>query len=162
MAIKEKIRVQRDLDLKRINESDDLTHDEKVYLTGLVTDAAECTNGYEEHQKVQNLSETTFGIVTLIIKLTEQLNQNNRLTVKLAESMTSLDEKITSLNEKYEKTEEYIHKNPKQKWGVENLDWKDTAKLILVKPWVWVCLAALSFSPKCIEMITILLNHFGH
>lgn len=52
MAMKEKIRIQRDLDLERINNSEHLSHDEKVYLAGLISDSAEATNGLTHEEKV--------------------------------------------------------------------------------------------------------------
>lgn len=40
-------------------------------LTGLVVDAAEGTNGLTEHDKIQNVSETTFLLTTAMVNLTE-------------------------------------------------------------------------------------------
>jgi hypothetical protein len=71
MAIKDKIMVQRDLHLERINKSKSLTNEEKISLTGLVVDAAEGTNGLTEHDKIQNVSETTFLLATAMVNLTE-------------------------------------------------------------------------------------------
>jgi len=52
MAIKEKIKNVLELEKKQIHDSKYLTPDEKLQLTELVSEAAECTNGYEESEKV--------------------------------------------------------------------------------------------------------------
>ena len=44
---------------------------------------------------------------------------------------------------------------------IEDLDWMDTLKLILVKPWIWICVGIIFFSPKGVEIIQLLLNYFG-
>ena len=50
--MKEKIKNALDLEKKHISESKHLTPDEKLQLTELVSESAECTNGYEESEKV--------------------------------------------------------------------------------------------------------------
>lgn len=52
MAIKEKIRNALELEKMQIRDSKHLTQDEKLQLTELVSEAAECTNGYEDGEKV--------------------------------------------------------------------------------------------------------------
>lgn len=41
---------------------------------------------------------------------------------------------------------------------IRDLNWKDVLKLVLVKPWLWLCLALLSFSPKGVELIATLFD----
>ena len=154
MAIKDKIMVQRDLHLERINKSKSLTNEEKISLTGLVVDAAEGTNGLTEHDKIQNVSETTFLLATAMVNLTEQLNENNSLTAKVAEKIDGLEKQRKDSQQKYQDLVEQV----RTKRDIKNLDWKDTMKLVLVKPWFWIFLAVTTFSPKGLEIIQLLLG----
>ena len=47
------------------------------------------------------------------------------------------------------------------KRDIRDLDWKDTLKLIAVKPWVWIFFVFFVFSPKCVELVQILIKKFG-
>lgn len=145
------------MDLQRIQESVHFTNDEKIRLASLVTDAAECTNGLTEQEKVQNLSETTFGIVTAIINLTEQLNQNNSLTKDVKETLDQFGREKTEMEREVSLLEKRPVKN-----DIRNLGWKDTMKLCLVKPWVWILLSVMTFSPKGLEVLDLLLQKFGN
>ena len=68
--MKERIKNALELQKKQIAESGHLTPDEKLQLTELVSEAAECTNGYEEGEKVQRVAETTFHVTTAMTRLT--------------------------------------------------------------------------------------------
>lgn len=143
MAIKEKIKSIRDLERDRINASHYLSADEKLELTSLVTDAAECTNGYTEQEKVQNISETTFAITTLIVKIMEQLSENNELTKTLAQKVDNLSQVVGN----------------RVKRDIRELSMKDTLKLVFVKPWIWVFLSVICFSPKGLQVLEIVMQH---
>lgn len=52
-----------------------------------MSEAAECTNGYEESEKVQRVAETTFHVTTAMAKVMEQLAENNDLTKNLDGTM---------------------------------------------------------------------------
>ena len=143
MAIKEKIKSIRDLERDRINASHYLSADEKLELTSLVTDAAECTNGYTEQEKVQNISETTFAITTLIVKIMEQLSENNELTKTLAQKVDNLSQVVGN----------------RVKRDIRELSVKDTLKLVFVKPWIWVFLSVICFSPKGLQVLEIVMQH---
>jgi len=144
MAMKEKIKNILDLEKERINKSRFLSADEKLQLAGLVSEAAECTNGLTEQEKIQNLSETTFGITTVIVKVMDQLSENNNLT-------KSLDEKMGAI-------QDMVHNRVKR--DIRDLGWADTIKLCLVKPWIWIFLGVVCFSPKGLEILQMLLQHF--
>ena len=143
MAIKEKIKSIRDLERDRINASHYLSADEKLELTSLVTDAAECTNGYTEQEKVQNISETTFAITTLIVQIMEQLSENNELTKTLAQKVDNLSQVVGN----------------RVKRDIRELSVKDTLKLVFVKPWIWVFLSVICFSPKGLQVLEIVMQH---
>ena len=51
-----------------------------------------------------------------------------------------------------------MQSSPKR--DIKDLNWKDTAKLILVKPWIWVFFAIFVFSPKCVELVHLLIDKF--
>lgn len=91
--IKERIKNTLELEKKQIIESKHLTQDEKLQLTELVSEAAECTNGYEEPEKVQRMAETTFHVTTAMVKVMEQLAENNDLTKQLDQTMKGIDRK---------------------------------------------------------------------
>ena len=50
--MKERIKNALELQKKQIVESEHLSQDEKLQLTELVSEAAECTNGYDGEDKV--------------------------------------------------------------------------------------------------------------
>lgn len=117
-------------------------------------DAAEGTNGLTEHDKIQNVSETTFLLATAMVNLTEQLNENNVLTAKVADKIDALELQRKDSQKKYEDLVEQV----RNKRDIKNLDWKDTMKLVLVKPWFWIFLAVTTFSPKGFEIIQLILD----
>lgn len=119
-----------------------------------MVDAAEGTNGLTEHDKIQNVSETTFLLATAMVNLTEQLNENNSLTAKVAEKIDGLEKQRKDSQQKYQDLVEQV----RTKRDIKNLDWKDTVKLVLVKPWFWIFLAVTTFSPKGLEIIQLLLG----
>lgn len=49
----------------------------------------------------------------------------------------------------------------KPQHNIENLDWMDTIKLVLAKPWFWIWASVICFSPKGIEIVQMLIDHFG-
>ena len=81
--MKEKIKNALELEKQQISGSRHLTPDEKLQLTELVSESAECTNGYEEPEKVQRVAETTFHVTMAVAKMMEQLAENNDLTKNL-------------------------------------------------------------------------------
>lgn len=167
MAMKENIRIRRDMELKFVHESKNLSQDDKVNLTGLITEAAECTNGLTEKEKVQHLSETTFGVTTMLARIAEQLSANNSLTNSLSTKLDSLQrgtqEKFDSLQKSTQEEFDRIHEtilavSKSSRRDIRDLDWKDTLKLALVKPWIWLFLSAACFSPKGVELIQFLFS----
>jgi len=144
-----------------------------LQLTELVSDAAECTNGFTEQEKVQHLSETTFHVTTAMVKVMEQLAENNDLTKNLEEGFTKLEGKISKreefidglgkkvdgMGQKVDAIQQAVQNRVKR--DIRELGWKDTMKLVMVKPWVWIFLAFFVFSPKCIELVQLLINYFG-
>ena len=152
MALKEKIKNTLELEKRQINESRYLSSDEKLQLTELVSDAAECTNGFTEQEKVQHLSETTFHITTAFVKVMEQLAENNDLT-------KNLDDTIKEMNKKVDAVSDIVGNRVKR--DVRDLDIKNVVKLILIKPWFWIFLTFFVFSPKCVELAQMIASKFG-
>ena len=64
---KDKIQNQLESTLCKIDESKKLEETDKVLYRSLLQDAAEGTNGLTEKDKLQNVSETVFTIVQLLI-----------------------------------------------------------------------------------------------
>ena len=85
--MKERIKNALELQKKQIVESEHLSQDEKLQLTELVSEAAECTNGYDGEEKVQHVAETTFHVTTAMTKVMQQLAENNDLTKELDYAM---------------------------------------------------------------------------
>lgn len=153
MAIKEKIRNALELEKMQIRDSKHLTQDEKLQLTELVSEAAECTNGYEEGEKVQRVAETTFHVTTAMAKVMEQLAENNDLTKQLDVTTKQLGDTMKDALEKDELIETEVKKisdaiQSRAQKDIRDLGWKDTFKLALVKqPWPWLFLGIFVFSP---------------
>lgn len=171
--IKERIKNTLELEKKQIAESEHLSQDEKLQLTELVSEAAECTNGYEEPEKVQRVAETTFHVTTAMVKVMEQLAENNDLTKQLDQTVKNIDRKeslrdtqVIKINDDLAKIGRSVGRisvavENRVKRDIRDLGWKDTLKLIAVKPWVWIFLVFFVFSPKCIELVQILIKKFG-
>ena len=138
-----------------------------------MSEAAECTNGYEEQEKVQRVAETTFHVTTAMVKVMEQLAENNDLTKELDRTVKNIDRKesmrdtqIIKINGDLAKIGQDVSKisiavDSRVKRDIRDLGWKDTLKLIAVKPWVWLFLVFFVFSPKCVELVQILIKKFG-
>ena len=163
--MKERIKNTLELQKKQIAESEHLSQDEKLQLTELVSEAAECTNGYEGEEKVQRVAETTFHVTTAMTKVMQQLAENNDLTKELDSTMKQSaqkdierDQKLSQIISNIEQVATAVQSSPKR--DIKDLNWKDTMKLVLVKPWIWVFFAIFVFSPKCIELVQLLVDKF--
>lgn len=160
--MKDKIKFQRDLHLERIQKSNALSNEDKVALTNLVVEASEGTNGLTEHDKLQNVSESTFYLTTAIVNLTENLNKNNVLTEKVAMHISEMDDQFQKIetNIKTMKDEGQVKYSDlvsqvRAKRNIKDLNWADTMKLVLVKPWIWIFAALFAFSPKAVEILQL-------
>jgi len=160
MAMKEKIKFQRDLHLERIQKSNALSNEDKVTLTNLVVEASEGTNGLTEHDKLQNVSESTFYLTTAIVNLTENLNRNNVLTEKVARHISEMDDQFQKIESNIQTMKDEgqvkysdLVSQVQAKRNIKELNWQDTIKLVLVKPWVWIFAAFFAFSPNAIEIL---------
>ena len=163
--MKERIKNALELQKRQIAESGHLTPDEKLQLIELVSEAAECTNGYEEGEKVQRVAETTFHVTTAMTRLTEQLAENNDITKELDSTMKSVvlkedarDKAIGKIGGDVEKIQAAVENRVKR--DIRDLNWKDTMKLVLVKPWFWAFLTFFVFSPKCVELFEKFCDRF--
>ena len=161
----ERIKNALELQKKQIVESEHLSQDEKLQLTELVSEAAECTNGYDGEDKVQRVAETTFHVTTAMTKVMQQLAENNDLTKELdyamkqsAQKDIERDQMLNQIISNVKKVATVVQSSPKR--DIKDLNWKDTIKLVLVKPWIWVFFAIFVFSPKCIELVHLLIDKF--
>ena len=168
MAMKEKIKFQRDLHLERIQKSDALSNEDKVALTNLVVEASEGTNGLTEHDKLQNVSESTFYLTTAIVNLTENLNRNNVLTEKVARRIDEMEDRFQKIDTSIQtiKDENQVKYSDlvaqvQAKRNIKELNWSDTMKLVLVKPWVWIFAAFFVFSPKAIDILQMAIEWYS-
>ena len=163
--MKERIKNALELQKKQIVESEHLSQDEKLQLTELVSEAAECTNGYDGEDKVQRVAETTFHVTTAMTKVMQQLAENNDLTKELdyamkqsAQKDIERDQMLNQIISNVKKVATVVQSSPKR--DIKDLNWKDTIKLVLVKPWIWVFFAIFAFSPKCVELVHLLIDKF--
>ena len=166
MAMKERIKNTLDLQKKQIADSKHLTPDEKLQLTELVSESAECTNGYGEGEKVQRVAETTFHVTMAMARVMDQLAENNDLTKDLDGTMKQVVQNENRLNGQIGKIGGEVEKisaavQNRIKRDIRDLGWKDTLKLVLVKPWIWIFLVFFAFSPKCVELVQMLLDRFA-
>lgn len=137
--MKEKIIIQRDIEIQRLKESKNLSVEEKMYLTELVSDAAEGTNGLDEKDKIQNVSETSFKLATLMSRVADITNTLPKMNINL----TEINSRLSCM----ESTR--LPSN-----------WKDLIKVIMLKPWIWICVAIGLFSPHCNELFAFLRQIF--
>lgn len=131
----------------------------------MVTRAAEGTNGLTEKDKIQNISEITFGLATTMPRLVHSINRNNVRTEELHQKVDELESKLstttTEISTQLTNITELVKQAPAKR-DIANLDWIDTLKLVLVKPWVWIFGSIICFSPKGIELVTLIINHFSN
>lgn len=148
--MKEKIIIQRDIEIQRLKDSKNLSVEEKMYLTELVSDAAEGTNGLDEKDKIQNVSETSFKLATLMSRVADTTNTLPKMNTNLSEINSRLTSAMAQLNERLSCMEHI--KLPS--------NWKDLVKIILLKPWIWICVGIGLFSPHCPELFAFLMQIF--
>ncbi len=43
----------------------------------------------------------------------------------------------------------------------ENLSWSQILKIIIIKPWIWIFLSIVCFSPKGLDIISKIIGLFG-
>ena len=199
MAISEDKQIKRDTSIQLIQESDFLPQKDKQALIEIISDAAECTNGFTEKQKIQGLSETTFDLTRILASLYETVCKNedtiqnnlNSNIIKMDEKLDDLTTKIDVINlnniskmgDLTDTTKELcenkvkchaIHKTicdhiirlennakSQKNKSFENLTFTQILKLILIKPWVWIFLSVICFSPKGLEMISKIITLIG-
>lgn len=163
----------------------------------MVCNAAEGTNGLNQQDKLQNVSESSFERTTMMIGVEEKLlvlenklesnktaidsikeelkDNTNQLKTdisQISESIDGLSSQIktlvsqkTSCDQKFAQIATQLNQTktppPPQQNKIENLSWKDTLKLVLVKPWIWIAISLISFSPKCLEILHIIIDKFS-
>ena len=157
--MKEKIKNALELEKQQISGSQYLTPDEKLQLTELVSESAECTNGYEEPEKVQRVAETTFHVTMAVAKMMEQLAENNDLTKSLDQTMKTVVEKEEKIGQNVQKISEAVDQRVQK--DIRDLDWKNTLKLALVKqPLAWIFLTVILFSPYGADFVKFIMGLF--
>lgn len=161
----------------------------------MVCNAAEGTNGLNQQDKLQNVSESSFERTTMMIGVEEKLlvlenkleknktaidsikeelkDNTNQLKTNISQISNSIDDlsseiktlvhQKNSCDQKFAQIATQLNqtKTPPKQNNIENLSWKDTIKLVLVKPWIWVAISLISFSPKCLEILHVILDKFS-
>ena len=69
---------------------------------------------------------------------------------------TSCDQKFAQIASQINQAKTHPQQN-----NIENLSWKNIIKLVLVKPWIWITISLISFSPKCLEILHIIIDKFS-
>lgn len=140
--MKDKIVIQRDFELQRLKDSKNLSDEEKLYLIDLVSDAADGTNGLDEKDKLQNVSETSFKLATLMSRVVDTTTTLPEMSKCIQQISSKLDSGIDPSEEEHQAS------------------WNSTAKKVLTSPWPYICIAVLGFSPYCVDLLKILLTTF--
>lgn len=96
MAIKQEIIELRDQELNDIRNSPYFSAEQRRKYIEMVTRAAEGTNGLTKEEKIQNISEITFGLATTMPRIAHYLNRNNVLTDELQQKVDKLETNISS------------------------------------------------------------------
>lgn len=159
----------------------------------MVCNAAEGTNGLNQQDKLQNVSESSFERTTMMIGVEEKLlvlqnklecnktaidsikeelkDNTNQLKTNISQISDSIDglssqiktllsQKTPCVQKSSQISNQLNQTKTSQQDKIENLSWKDTIKLVLVKPWIWIAISLISFSPKCIEILHTILDKF--
>lgn len=195
MAIKESIVQRRDACIDSIKASENFLEEQKQHYIEMVCNAAEGTNGLNQQDKLQNVSESSFERTTMMIGVEEKLLvlenklENNKTAIdsikeelkdntkqlktnisQISNSIDGLSSQIktlvsqkTSCDQKFAQIASQINqaKTHPQQNNIENLSWKNIIKLVLVKPWIWITISLISFSPKCLEILHIIIDKFS-
>ena len=103
----------------------------------------------------EELKDNTNQLKTDISQISDSIDGLSSQIKTLLSQKISCDQKSSQISNQLNQTK--ISKQNK----IENFSWKDTLKLILVKPWVWIAISLISFSPKCIEILHTILDKFA-
>ena len=104
----------------------------------------------------EELKDNTNQLKTNISQISESIDGLSSQIKILVSQKSSCDQKFAQIATQLNKT-----KTSQQQNKIENLSWKDTIKLLLVKPWIWIAISLISFSPKCIEILHTILDRFA-
>lgn len=104
----------------------------------------------------EELKDNTNQLKTNISQISNSIDGLSLQIKTLVSQKTSCDQKSAQIASQSNQA-----KTSPQQNKIENLSWKDTIKLILVKPWIWIAIALISFSPKCIEILHTILDRFA-
>ena len=104
----------------------------------------------------EELKDNTNQLKTNISQISESIDGLSSQIKILVSQKTSCDQKFAQIATQLNKT-----KTSPQQNKIENLSWKDTLKLLLVKPWIWIAISLISFSPKCIEILHTIIDRFA-
>lgn len=159
----------------------------------MVCNAAEGTNGLNQQDKLQNVSESSFERTTMMIGVEEKLlvlqnklecnktaidsikeelkDNTNQLKTNISQISDSIDGLSSQIKTLLSQKTPFVQKSSQisnqlnqtktsQQNKIEDLSWIDTIKLVLVKPWIWIAISLISFSPKCIEILHTILDKF--
>ena len=145
----------------------------KKNLLGVISLAAEATNGLSPEEKIQKMTESIFGLAINEVYFFEQINRNIVETIR--ETNVEQCSKCKAMAhviqvEKEEEIKKHIDEY-KKKAGIaddgtvkanggeaKDKSWKEVVMEILLKPYVWIFGSILVFSPYGVEMLNTVLK----
>jgi hypothetical protein len=116
MAIKESIVQRRDACVESIKNSENFLEEQKHHYIEMVCNAAEGTNGLNQQDKLQNVSESSFERTTMMIGVEEKLlvleNKlgNNKTAIEsikeqLQDNTTNISKSLSEISEQIKNLE---------------------------------------------------------
>lgn len=125
----------------------------------------------KNEDNIQNTLQSS--IVQMDLKLDKLANKLDVINLDHISKISGISETTKELNENKNRCYN-IHKTlydhilrlekdarAQKNKNFENLSWGQILKIIIIKPWIWVFLSIVCFSPKGLEMISKLIGLFS-
>lgn len=165
---------QSELAKAQVVKSDFMSDDMKKNLLGVISLAAEATNGLSPEEKIQKMTESIFGLAINEVYFFEQINRNiidtiRKTNVEQCQKCKAMEHVLQV--EKEEEIKKHIDEY-KKKAGIkdghdktedeeDSYTWKQFAMKVLMKPYVWIFASILVFSPYGAQMLDMILKFAG-
>lgn len=147
----------------------DMAEDQKRTYLRLINITTEATNGISPEQKIQKMTESILLLAASQVKLVINLDQKIQDAIGTANKRQCVDCK--AMKHAVAAEEEERNRKIIDQWKLangytdepndskdedkksEDMSWTDTLKALLMKPYLYILLAILSFSPYCVQIL---------
>lgn len=165
---------QSELAKAQVLKSDFMSDDMKKNLLGVISIAAEATNGLSPEEKIQKMTESVFGLAINEVYFFEQINRNIVETIRetnveqcsKCKAMAHVlqvekEEEIKRHIDEYKKKAGIKDDGTKVSSGGDDQTWKQFVMAVLQKPYFWIFASILVFSPHGAQMLDTVLKFVG-